>query len=109
MSEPAYQYLPDEIEAIAYFQQVGRAEVKRQFEELSVKTGARFDAIVREMTTPLYGRTAMDFYEPEERALHHKLLLAMMLCIDERAEARERIALRVAHRKQMAAARLAAQ
>lgn len=109
MSDPAYQYLPDEKEAIAYFHQVGRAEVERQFEDLSVKTGARFDAIAREMTTPLYGRTAIDFYEPEERALRQKLLLAMMLCTDEKAEAKERIALRVAHRKQMTAARLAAQ
>lgn len=108
MSDPAYQYLPEERAAIDFFQQVGRAEVERQFKELCAKADARFDAIAREMTTPLYGRTAIDFYEPEERVLRQKLLLAMALCINEKTEARDRIALRVAHRKQMAAARLAA-
>lgn len=112
ISEQPHQYLPNEIEAIAYFQQVGREEVLRQFDELCDGVQARVDEVNAKRAPydlSLITYAAIDYYTPEERALRHKLQMAMTLCIDERAEAKARIALRVAQRQQRRMDRLSAQ
>lgn len=112
ISEQPHQYLPNEIEAIAYFQQVGREEVLRQFDELCDGVQARVDELNAKRAPydlSLITYAAIDYYTPEERALRHKLQLALMLCIDEQSEAKERIALRVAQRKKRRTPELASQ
>lgn len=112
ITEPTCQHLPDEAAAIAYFQKVGREEVKRQFDELCDGVQARVDELNAKRAPydlSLITYAAIDYYTPEERALRHKLQLALMLCIDEQAEAKERITLRIAQRKKRRTPELASQ
>ncbi len=102
MNNEEYGVTPivSEEEAIAYFHSVGRAEVKRQLDALSAEADARLaECFDRGGFWSLPGYTSFDFLTPQEKALRHKLQLALMLCIDEPAEAKARIAARLAQRR----------
>lgn len=101
MTEQANLQPACELEAIAYFNQVGRAEVERQLHAVNNAAAARIQDVCP-FTLP--GYTAFDLMTQEERTLRQKLTLALMLCVNERSEARERIALRLALRKRSRAA-----
>lgn len=92
--------LDQEAEAVAYFHAHGREEILRQLEELSSEADKRLDEVIaRGGHWFLPGYTGFDLLTQAEKDLRHKLQLGMMLCIDQQAEAKARIALRIAARK----------
>ena len=93
-----------ERDAIAYFKAIGREAVEQQYEALSKVANTRLRERVSDYGSVPVSFTAFDFLTEEERNLRHTLLLGIMLCIDEAAEARQRIAQRIAQRRARRAA-----
>lgn len=101
MNEQANLQPACELEAIAYFNQVGRAEIERQLHAVNEAAAARFQDVC---PFTLQGYTAFDVMTQEERMLRQKLTLALTLCVNEHAEARERITQRLTQGKRGRAA-----
>lgn len=87
----------DESRAIAILASKGREYVQARFNELASEARYRWESV--QPLPPDCAYTPLDFLSEEERGERHILLLAQMLCIDEKAEAQARIALRLAKRR----------
>ena len=81
-----------EREAIAYFLQVGREEVERQYKQLNLTAQERFDEYYDAHRVTKWGLMPLcSFLTEDEQTLMWKLELALTLCVDAQEEARQRI------------------
>lgn len=96
---PDFYQPQNEKDAIEYFNQVGREEVMRQFNEVCEIGEARMCEAIKDSRSLLFRYSAIDFLNDNEKSLRHKLLLGMTLCINERQEACERLKRRIEARK----------
>lgn len=89
----------DECRAIEMFHRLGRAEVNRRLAEVGDIADQRMrEHFASHPQSSLVGASIF-FMTQEEQELRHLLQLSLMLCVDERQEARERIARRIAARR----------
>ena len=87
----------EEIRAIALYTLLGREGVQVRLNSLSVKATSRWEQALP--LPPDFTGTPFDFLTDAEREERHLLLIGQMPCIDEQAEARERIKQRLASRR----------
>jgi hypothetical protein len=81
-----------EREAIAYFLQVGREEVERQYKQLDEVAQTRFDEYYAVHRLTKWGAMPpCSFLTENEQVLMWKLQLALTLCVDAQEEAKQRI------------------
>ncbi|MEH3285314.1 hypothetical protein POV05_19980 [Klebsiella quasipneumoniae] len=87
----------EESRAIELYTLLGREGVQVRLNNISVKATYRWEQAIP--LPPDYTGTPIDFLTDAEREERHLLLIGQMLCIDEQAEARERIKQRLASRR----------
>ncbi|HDT6493779.1 TPA: hypothetical protein QFV56_004297 [Klebsiella pneumoniae] len=87
----------EEIRAIELYTLLGREGVQVRLNSLSVKATSRWEQALP--LPPDFTGTPFDFLTDAEREERHLLLIGQMLCIDEQAEARERIKQHLASRR----------
>lgn len=87
----------EELRAIELFKSLGREGVLLRLSTLSVSATSRWEQALP--LPPDYSGTPIDFLTDAEREERHVLLIGQMLCIDEKAEARERIKQRLSSRR----------
>ena len=87
----------EEVRAIELYTLLGRKGVQVRLNNISVKATSRWEQAIP--LPPDYTGTPIDFLTDAEREERHLLLIGQMLCIDEKAEARERIKQRLSSRR----------
>ncbi|EMJ7901754.1 TPA: hypothetical protein ACIJTV_004614 [Klebsiella pneumoniae] len=87
----------EEVRAIELYTLLGREGVQVRLNNISVKATSRWEQAIP--LPPDYTGTPIDFLTDAEREERHLLLIGQMLCIDEQAEARDRIKQRLASRR----------
>lgn len=96
MKQPETECTLDEVRAFDLFKSLGRECIQTRLDRLSAIAISRWEDA--KPLPPDYSGTLIDFLTDAEREERHVLLLGQMLCIDEKAEASERIKLRLASR-----------
>lgn len=92
--------LADEAAAVLLFENKGVSQIRHDLERLSAIADERMAECFRINRSIPYGYTAINFLTEEERGDLHLIKLALVLFIDERKEAHDRIiARRAAMRK----------
>lgn len=87
-----------EIEAIELFNKLGRDKVLSEINRIGDLSRNRYLEYVS--TRPDTYLTELNFMEPEERDYIHLLKTGYMCCVDEVSEAKARIQLKIAMRKE---------
>ena len=93
----------DEVRAIDLFTSLGREGVQFRLDSLAILAASRWEQALP--LPPDYTGTPIDFLSDAEREERHIPLTGQMRCIDEIAEARERIKQRIASRKKLCGTR----